>query len=598
MPTYTKDAILAAIARKKGQATAAPLTNKDAILSAIARKKAIPPPAAIDTSLGTPAAKSTYPKAKMLSSPKTRTGAEVQKAVLQSVMALGSGMVADPVAGLRGLKHMGSSLVKGEGFDAEGAAKIIENTRRAMTFKPTDPIAQEWLGDMGTVMEPVAEVLSKTEKYLGDTTMKLTGSAALAALATTAPTALMELSGFKIPRSVRNVVNKVKARRLKGDIISGTGAAVPPKEALFKAAGEMFEEVDALGLEIKPEAMKVLVSGTKKEMMDAGLDIPPNARSTSNTPLSKRVLERMEETLPVKPTATRQAGFVSDLEPTAVIKEKPIKLGELNQIRINAQTAAEKILTKPKTEMALGNIAIDNIDNFLDQGGVRIFKGTAKDLKGLNVGARMKAARELWGRARRSELIEDAFENARLSKGGFEKGVQANIYKILRNKKQSRYFSQSELKALNKFADGSKALNVAQVLGNFDIIGKSPGLIGTMTLAASVASGKLAMYSVPFIGRVGKNLANRLVLKDAAFLSDTILAGRNAPKIAEAYIRHTPKHLRTPAELSELLIRGDIDLAKLDKTDLMVQAAELTRQQRLAIAASVGAAKPEGETNE
>ena len=76
----------------------------------------------------------------------------------------------------------------------------------------------------------------------------------------------------------------------------------------------------------------------------------------------------------------------------------------MDDLRKIAQDAAGSI---DPADARIGMLMIDEIDSFLDTAKPEIFKGiNAKGAAG--VGERYKGARNLWGRARRAELIQDA----------------------------------------------------------------------------------------------------------------------------------------------------------------------------------------------
>jgi hypothetical protein len=107
----------------------------------------------------------------------------------------------------------------------------------------------------------------------------------------------------------------------------------------------------------------------------------------------------------------------------------------------------------------MGAIMIENIDNFLD--GLdpkKLSRGAA----GADVGPKFKVARELWGRARRSEMINDAFEKAKNQASGFENGIVVQFRSILNNKKKARFFKKDELQAMRDVVRGTKATDLAR----------------------------------------------------------------------------------------------------------------------------------------
>ena len=76
------------------------------------------------------------------------------------VASLGSGMVAQPVAGLAGLLRGTGAVLKGKDF-GPAARKAIDTTQEALTYQPRTDIGQRGLENVAkgieTVTEPVYE---------------------------------------------------------------------------------------------------------------------------------------------------------------------------------------------------------------------------------------------------------------------------------------------------------------------------------------------------------------------------------------------------------------------------------------------------------
>jgi len=122
---------------------------------------------------------------------------------LEAAAALGSSIVAEPLAGLAGI---GAAL---NPLSDEGAgARRVEEVRKALTFNPTLSGAKAALTRTGEAIQPVAEFLQQREKNLGDFALETTGSPAVAATAKTLPTALGELLGVASLRGGASAVDK------------------------------------------------------------------------------------------------------------------------------------------------------------------------------------------------------------------------------------------------------------------------------------------------------------------------------------------------------------------------------------------------------
>jgi hypothetical protein len=127
-------------------------------------------------------------------------------------------------------------------------------------------------------------------------------------------------------------------------------------------------------------------------------------------------------------------------------------LSDIDNLRKIAQNTAQ---ATEKADAALGVAMIDSIDEFLDSATPSAFARGA--VKASDVVPKYKVARELWGRARRSELVNEAFEKAARQASGFENGLVTQFRRILNNKNQKRYFKPQEIAAMDDVVKGVKS---------------------------------------------------------------------------------------------------------------------------------------------
>jgi hypothetical protein len=95
-----------------------------------------------------------------------------------------SSAVAEPAAGWAGILSGGS-------------LEAMARTREAMTYKPTDPKAQQAIADVGYAMEPIGIAADDLSQRMGDTVYDATGNATLAGLAHAVPEGIMSLGGLR-----------------------------------------------------------------------------------------------------------------------------------------------------------------------------------------------------------------------------------------------------------------------------------------------------------------------------------------------------------------------------------------------------------------
>lgn len=493
--------------------------------------------------------------------------------------AIGSQIVGEPLVGLAALGKAGTEALMGDlEFFGEGALtpesraagqRVLETMRQvreATTFEPRTPEGKAAVNAVGQLLAPVGEAFAKAEEFIGNKVFEKTKSPALAALSEAIPTLATELFGFV---GGKGLLRRKKKKTLKESIVKQLDEATPTTDQLFDTSRQVYKEIDQLGVTVKPDAFKGLVTRLRKEAEDDGLDVATGAAQDSLTPRTNRVLNVLD-----------QAG-------QAIDAGEELSLTRLDQLRKIAQAGAS---TLDKTDKSLSVGIIDGIDEFLDKSGTNALEGAPAAVK--EVSNKFKTARQLWGRGRRSELLQDAMENARTGATGFENSVRNEFRKIIRNKKQKRFFSDSEISEMQKVVDGSKGANIARLIGKLGFTdGKTSNIIGgTIGFAAGKATGlPFGEVIIPTIGFVSKKLANRLTGNNAIMADRVIRAGKDAEKIAEAYIRSTPINARSAEELSQLLMRPDIDLGAVGDMVLAREAAILARQNRALAGTVVGA---------
>lgn len=477
---------------------------------------------------------------------------------VETAATIGTSMVAEPIAGLAGIA---GAVLPGE---EDQGKEWVEKTRQALTYSPESEESKEQLQSIGEVIEPVAKVIKDLEEGLGDKAYEVTGSPAIAAAATTIPTIVAELLGVSAGKVITKTAKQIKSARSKGLIAREIKEAAPEIDHLKTTARDLYDEIDNTGAVIKEEAYKNLSDKIKKETSKAGLD--PDI-----TPKASKAVKRIDE-----------------------LTGQPVTITELDTLRKVAQNAAKSI---EPSEAALGVKIIQNIDDFLDNVNTKHI-----DIKNKSdakiIGQKYKTARNLWGRARKSEMLQEAFEKARNQATGFENGVRTQFRSILNNKKKSKYFTNDELKAIKRVVRGGNVENMAKLVGR---LGFSEG--GAMNIVgASIGAGGGALIfgpagavTVPLVGQVSRKLAQRMTKSGAYFADEVIRAGKDAEKITAAYIKNTPKSLRNPQELSELLLRPDIDLSALPVNELTSSAKELATKYRGIIASSISEVKKEQE---
>ena len=484
--------------------------------------------------------------------------------VIEPAAAIASGIVAEPAAGLAGIVQSINPFA-----DQGAGARAVEATREALTFQPRTPEGQEGLEAVGEALGGVTETLQAIDNFAGDSVFEATGSPALAAMAKAGPTLAIELLTLGTGRGIKSVARSAGKRIEAGKIQTATAKAAPQIDQLKEAASAIYKELDDSGITLKTNAYNAMVKKIVSEATDSGF-----SRRTGGVllPKSNAVINALEE------------GVESGV---------PFTLREIDSLRKQAGIAV-KAIDNP-ADSAVSSSIISSIDEFLDKAGdASLNKG---GIPSAEVGPKYKAARELWGRSRRAEVLNEAIFKAGNQASGFENGIVTQFRSILNNKKTRKMFKPAELKAIKDVVDGDFKRTFAKLVGKFGFSeGHATGLIGGSLGVAGGATlfGPAGAVAVPLIGQVSKKLAQRLAVDKSNFANQVVRAGANADEIVRAYIRNTPKAKRSSAELSELLMRPEVSLKTSSKNPLIIDAIDTAKGNRVlsAVVAAQAAREP------
>ena len=469
-----------------------------------------------------------------------------------SALATGvSAAVAEPIAGLAGLAALP--------FTGATGPNVTENVRQALTIPPTEAGAQLFsrIGQAVTAIpgvEAVGKGFTETSDAIGAV------NPALGAIFRTGPTAALEAITLGTTGRVL-AASKGAARTKRGrakqrqrDIV----AAAPSIEELDAAAKLHYDEIRAIGGEIKPQSMDNLI-GRLEAVIPRVTQLTPG-----NAP---RAVENL---------ATAQ-GFrnIRGVTPT-----------ELDELRKNMRSGMQQAVPGSNDARLLGQM-IDEIDDFLDTAGPGDIVATAGDVQ--RIQKNFRQARQLHGQKKRSELIADAFETAESVGGDFEANIRREFKKLVATPKRRRVFNPDELKAMQAVANGDTSVNLFRLLGRF---GFSNNQVFTPAAGAAISGLLFGIDGAALaagIGHVSKGFAERLRTRMANTADAVIRAGRDADKIVSAYYRTVKPANRNAKDLSELLMQPRVDLEQgLFRDALAQRAAQRARRNRAALGAVLG----------
>lgn len=251
------------------------------------------------------------------------------------------------------------------------------------------------------------------------------------------------------------------------------------------------------------------------------------------------------------PDLTPGAAKVADRIMDAATSPDPnLPFSELDILRRKAGVPAGNLSNR--TESAIGSQFVGAIDDFVEGVDPALSKEIGK-------------ARDMWGRLRRSDLIENAIERAKNQASGFENGLRVQFRAILNNPKLLRGFSEAERNAMREVVEGTTFGNLMKKIG---VVGLSGGQGGTglgMATGAGMGATVGTMMGGPIGGAIGgvlplaigtgaKKLAERATTKAAERAQGLVAAGGVRGPIATL-------PAGAQAQLEAMLRRGLLPLA-------------------------------------
>jgi hypothetical protein len=377
-----------------------------------------------------------------------------------------------------GLAETGTSIVTGIGAPALGIAETAYDT---ITYSDSPNLkkAEEWLEtNKDLVGDPR---YSKVEKWMQSEIAKRPNEATLDENVnsyTYAPKseegqrnvqAIGEtLDKYKIPPFIPGVGNtgrfgvkrKPKARKVKKDDIKSLDSS----EGLFSRARTYFDEAEEARVDFKPSAIKNTISDMKKSLRDNNIsDLSTYGKNAYNQ------LKRME------------------LE---VARGKPISFNKIMEFRDLIDDI--ETINKPKSRR-VASILRDDLDTFISDAGESVMHSGSQGTK-LNLDA-FKKGQQYYSKAKNTQMLEEALQNAQMTKSGnysqaqLVDAMKKEVKKIIKSKKKFKFFKAPQKEVLRKFAEGGKFEEFLKQASKFDPL--SGGWMLSPTTLATLSMGGL-----------------------------------------------------------------------------------------------------------
>jgi hypothetical protein len=389
---------------------------------------------------------------------------------LEAIAQAGTGAAAMPVAGLAGIGQGVFNQLFPDPSNTS-AEDRVSKVQQAMTYQPRTGMGA---GTSAVAGAPGALYDSATTRA-GEFTTDATGSP-------TAGAAIKTLLGV-VPWSAA-------ARAApKGPLRSGdytpTKNDVPTTAALTNASRAAYKAGEESGVIVPVEGYSKALTKVQNMVKEEGID--PTLH-----PKSLAVMKRLEEA-----------------------NGKPLTLKEaetLRKIALDAEDDLNPVTRQATPDARIAGKIVDELDDSIDALSVN------------------NPARELWGRSRRSQMIDRAIERAETKAGahftqaGMEHALRQEFKQLALNERRMRGLTAEQKAAIKKVAAGGPLENTLRALGKFD---------PTSSPVAAISSLGTGALMTPFTGGVSA------ALPVAGFLSKraaTAMTKANVEKAREALV--------------------------------------------------------------
>jgi hypothetical protein len=265
----------------------------------------------------------------------------------------------------------------------------------------------------------------------------------------------------------------------------------PTVQELKGQAGQQYKFAEEAGAIFKKNPYKQFAEGLESTLIKEGMD-------ETLTPKVVAALKRINQ---------EKGGNVT-LEKIEILRR--IGRGAASSIDAN--------------ESRIGNIIIDKLDDFVENAQPsQLAKGSSEAVRAL------VDARELWKRAKKTEIIDELVASAELraeanyTQSGIENALRRKLVNLADNPKKLRAFSKEEQELIKSTAKGGPIQNALRLAGKLSPTGAIPAAIGGG--AGFALGGPYGAVILPMLGGAARQGATQLGLRNIEQLRNRLALG-------------------------------------------------------------------------
>lgn len=301
--------------------------------------------------------------------------------------------------------------------------------------------------------------------------------------------------------AVGNVIGKTVGRSVGKKL-------APAADAIKNRAQDWYTRADDIGLVINQPALKRLSNRANAVLYDAGVD-------SDITPKAFKALQNVVD---------EAANPGSSLKSVELLRRKAM----------NAANVMDG------SDRALGSKLVREIDDFFES----LTPADVNAADRLRATRVLSGARQLYRTSRKTQLIEDAMENAKNAASGYENGLRNEFRKFLKTKNGRNVygFTSEEVRAIRRVIHGGGPAsgNLLRLAGTFGIpVDQGRNWLGAVTSGGlgTVAVGPLGGAAALAVGTGARKLS-QLSTRRAADLAraTAALSGRAPMNIPARYL--------------------------------------------------------------
>jgi hypothetical protein len=309
--------------------------------------------------------------------------------------------------------------------------------------------------------------------------------------------------------------------------------AIPAGQAIKDAAQEGYDAVRSMGVTVRPDAVRDLAGGIRKDFREEGfrdylapktfgvLDELENGDAfTSRASGADLGAQQARDLADVRAKYGDHVADAFEQQQAGVPGQAATSFSDLHGLRRALGKAAQ---SADPVERAAASRAISRVDAYLDNiPESDVIGGDAQKAASL-----LKEANANYSVAKLAERLKGKIDAAELqaasanSGANLENALRQRIKDILKSEKLRRGFAQPELLQMQQIVRGTAPQNVLRWIGNY--LGGGGGL-GALASGAGgfVAGGPAGAFLAPAMGIVAKKIGARMTESQLARLDEMI----------------------------------------------------------------------------